>query len=183
MPQIITALFEDYGQAQRALEALIEAGMARDRIAIIGERPGSEVSSISGFRELSARDDALAELHDLPLPDEDMQLFEKALRRGCVLIAARVERQNMEEAIRILEMFDPIDLDRRSETWAQDASSGADAGAPLGAAPLIGLPDAANLGAMTDSNLDIDASEPRAQPDLYRRDTDRAGPVRTYSRD
>ena len=50
MPRIVTALFEDRAAAQRALQALMEAGVTRDRIALVGEDPGRDVSSISGFR-------------------------------------------------------------------------------------------------------------------------------------
>lgn len=46
MPHILAALFPDHPTAQRALQALLETGVARDRIAIIGEEPRREVSSI-----------------------------------------------------------------------------------------------------------------------------------------
>jgi hypothetical protein len=57
MPRIVTALFEDRAAAQRALQALMESGVTRDRIALIGADGSRDVSSISGFRDLSARDD------------------------------------------------------------------------------------------------------------------------------
>ncbi|HEY8382165.1 MAG TPA: hypothetical protein VIL09_08455 [Microvirga sp.] len=144
MPQVIAALFQDAATAQQALQAMMQAGVTRDRVTVIGENEGRNVSSISGFRELSARDDLLAELHDLPLPDDDLQLFGQGLQHGCVLISARVDRENMEEAIRVIEMFDPVDLDRRSEEWmsgrgAGGAQSGVDMGAPLGAGITGGM--------------------------------------------
>ncbi len=136
MPRIVTALFEDHAAAQRALQALIAAGVARDRIALIGESEGRDVSSISGFRDLSARDDGLAGLHDLPLPDEDLRLFEEGLRRGHALLSARVDTENMEEAVRVIDLFEPLDLDHRSREWQggqQGGTGGADVGGPLAA--------------------------------------------------
>ncbi len=136
MPRIVTALFEDRAAAQRALQALMEAGVTRDRIALIGEDPGRDVSSISGFRDLSARDDGLAGLHDLPLPDEDLRLFEEGLRRGHALLSARVDTENMEEAVRVIDLFEPLDLDHRSREWQggqQGGTGGADVGGPLAA--------------------------------------------------
>lgn len=136
MPHIITALFENHAQAQRALQAMMEAGVTRDRIAIVGGGHGTEVSSISGFRELSARDDTLVELHDLPLPEDDLRQFEQGLRRGGTLLSARVDRDQVEEAIQVIDMFDPVDLDHESQAWAKEMSgnaAGVDAGAPLGA--------------------------------------------------
>lgn len=174
MPHIIAALFEDQAGAQRALQALMETGVARDRIAIAGESEGREVSSISGFRELSARDDALAELHDLPLPDEDLQLFENGLRRGHVLMSARVDRDDMEEAMRVLDMFDPIDLDRESEAWSRGdarperSAGGPDVGAPLAAGLTAGMgPGTSNtaavpgMGTMTDRTDDLGSADLR----------------------
>jgi hypothetical protein len=136
MPHIITALFENSTQAQRALQAMMETGIARDRVTVIGRAEGAEISSISGFRELSARDDTLVELGDLPLPEEDLRLFEQGLRRGCALLSARVERTNVEHAIQVIEMFEPLDLDRETEQWGGRegaAAPGVDLGGPLGA--------------------------------------------------
>lgn len=130
MPRIVAALFEDRAAAQRALQAMIGTGVTRDRIAILGESEGREVSSISGFRELSARDDNQAALHDL-------REFEAGLRQGHALLAARVDAENIEEAIAVIEMFDPLDLDNRSEAFQQQGagagSRGVDVGGPLGA--------------------------------------------------
>ena len=50
MPRIVAALFEDQAAAQRALQAMLGTGVARDRIAITGGSDGREVSSISGFQ-------------------------------------------------------------------------------------------------------------------------------------
>ena len=132
MPHIVAALFDSQPQAQRALQALLQTGVTHDRIALIGESPGADVSSISGFRELSARDDTLVEFHDLPLPQDDLELFETGLRRGHALLCARIDRSDLEEALRVLDMFDPIDLDRQSEEWLRRADKG---GQAAGATP------------------------------------------------
>ena len=203
MPHIIAALFEDQARAQRALQGLMEAGVARDRIAIVGEGEGREVSSISGFRELSARDDTTADLHDLPLPDEDLQIFEQGLRRGHVLMSARVDRENMEEAIRVIDLFDPIDIDRQSEAWSREpggagGAGGADVGEPLAAGVTAGMGTGTSntavmpgTGTMTDHTHDVGSADLRTteagqagQSDLgltsttatgHRRDEERAG--------
>ncbi|GEO15440.1 hypothetical protein [Microvirga aerophila] len=136
MPRIVTALFQDQAKAQQALQALMGTGVAQSHVTAIGFTEGREVSSISGFRTLSAQDDSRAGLYDLNLPASDLRLFEQGLHRGCSLIAARVDQQNFEEAIRVLEMFDPVDLDRDSREWAQSNGSdqaGGDVGAPLAA--------------------------------------------------
>jgi hypothetical protein len=141
---MIAALFDTYSAAERALQALLGSGTARDRIALVGKKPGAEVSSISGFHDLE-RDDDLAALADLNLPEEDRRTFEAGLRHGCSLIAARIDREQMEEAMAVIETFEPLDLDRRSEAWQRDhdsasARAGAETGpgAPLGAGLTAG---------------------------------------------
>jgi hypothetical protein len=175
MPHIVAALFDSQSQAQRALQALLETGVAQDRIAVVGDDPGNEVSSISGFRELSARDDTLVELHDLPLPQDDLDLFESGLRRGGALLCARVDRSNLDEALRVLDMFDPVDLDRQSEEWARrggaDGRAGATAqdgghlaaGLTAGTSPAgTNTESAPGMGAMADDPSVLGTSDLRA---------------------
>jgi hypothetical protein len=136
MPQMIAALFRDPAQAHQALQSLLETGIAQNRIIAVGNRDAREISSISGFRSLAVPDDSVAALHDLNLPESDLRVFEQGLRRGLTLIAARVDRENAEEAARVLEMFDPVDLDGSSREWLGSGGSdqaGVDVGAPLGA--------------------------------------------------
>jgi hypothetical protein len=149
---MITALFRDPAQARQGLQSLVEMGIAQNRIVAVGNEDAREISSISGFRTLSARDDAIEALHDLNLPDADKRLFEQGLHRGHILIAAQVDRDNVEEAVRVLEMFDPVDLDGSSREWLESNSSeqgGADAGAPLGA----GITGGSGSGMTTTSTL------------------------------
>lgn len=136
MPQMITALFREPAQARQALQALLEMGIAQHRIVAVGSEDAREISSISGFRALSARDDSLEALHSLNLPDRDLRVFEKGLREGCTMIAAQVDHNGVEEAARVLEMFDPVDLDSSSQEQLDqngDRNRGTGPGAPLGA--------------------------------------------------
>ncbi|MBM1171190.1 hypothetical protein [Microvirga arabica] len=152
MPQMITALFRDPAQARQALQSLLETGIAQNRIVAVGNQDAREISSISGFRSLSARDDSMEALHDLNLPESDRRLFEQGLHRGHTLIAARVDRDDAEDAMRVLEMFDPVDLDGSSREWLSQNGSdrtGADAGAPLGA----GITGGSGGGMTTTSSL------------------------------
>ncbi|WP_230529961.1 hypothetical protein [Microvirga roseola] len=139
MPRIITAMFKDHFKAQQALQALLGMGLARDRVTALGVNPGREVSSISGFRTLEIQPEARSSLRGLELPEEDLDLFERGLQRGHSLIAARIDREDHEKAIQVLEMFDPADLDRDSREWTSHEGGGpealqgtGDVGKPLG---------------------------------------------------
>jgi hypothetical protein len=185
MPRIATALFQDHSQAHQALQALMEMGIAQSHITAIGFSEAREVSSISGFRSLTPSDDARAEIGGLDLPQSDLHLFERKLRQGCALIAARIDRDRLDEAVRVLEMFNPLDLDSETREAVGDQPSGAaDAGAPLGAGLTAGatagmtnadaLPGMGTLTNATDElgTADLGAGNTTATGD--RRDTERA---------
>lgn len=91
-------------------------------------------------------------LHDLNLPAEDLHIFQHGLRSGCTLIAARVDRDDMEEASRVLEMFDPVDLDSSSREWL-GADGGRDEGADLGAPLAAGITGGTQAGQTNTGSL------------------------------
>ncbi|QFU15261.1 hypothetical protein [Microvirga thermotolerans] len=131
MPHLVTALYENAGDAHRALQALLEMGMAPTRIVVAGIPEGREVSSISGFRTLSIGADGIPDLRELPLPEEDLRRFSQAVRRGSTLVAAQVGADE-EEAVRILEMFSPVEP---NEDGSPGTGGSGDRSAPL-ASPL-----------------------------------------------
>ena len=131
MPEMIAALFAERARAESALQSLLESEIAPDRLVSAGVNEGRQVSSISGFRTLSPSDDFGAALADLQLPPEDVRLFGRGLQRGLTLVAARVDRSAVGDAVRRLEIFDPVDLDRGSREWAE-ADGVADQTSPAG---------------------------------------------------
>ena len=137
MSRTIAALFDDPGRAEGALQALMTAGLAGRRTSLLrGEAHGTEMAP---FRDAS-RSDAP---HLVTVPAEDRALFEEGVRRGgCVLVADVAG--DVDEAMRIIETFDPADLDRRAEEWrgrnaAREPQGGVDIGAPLGAGLTAGM--------------------------------------------
>ncbi len=170
MPQMIAALFRDPAQARQALQSLLEMGIAQNRIVAVGNAEAREISSISGFRSLSARDDSMEALHVLNLPESDRRIFEQGLRRHHTLIAAQVDRDYVEEAVRVLEMFDPVDLDGGSREWLNESGTGragADAGAPLGAGLTGGAAGGVtNASALPGAGLMAEGSDDLGTADL-----------------
>lgn len=134
MPRTITALFHDAAAADRALEGVIASGIARDRIAIVGEdrHPASELAPTRTRPERPST----RQLAQLRLPPEDERLFAEGLRRGHVMVSVGVDDRDTDRCIEVLEMFDPVDLDRRSSEWLSahgGGSGGTGPGAPLAA--------------------------------------------------
>lgn len=168
MPRIITALFEDRGVADRALQALVTAGIARDRIAILGE-PHQRASEMAPLRSVPARDSALG---DLSLPSEDLALYAQALEHDHVLVTARIDSDRFEDAISTLDMFNPVDLDQRAQEWRQGqagalGSQGVDVGGPLGAGLTAGASAVGtNTGALPGSGQLTDGTHDVGSADL-----------------
>lgn len=139
MPRIVTALFENRSGAESALQALIGSGVARDRIALVGAPEGKGITQNMGFAEGGAGSETMAELRRLPLPADDVQLFSTAIRRGHALLSARLATEEMDKAIATIEMFEPVDLDRRSSEWRSDSGGGSSGGA-MGGGVDVGAP-------------------------------------------
>jgi hypothetical protein len=180
MPRIVTALFKERAQAQQGLQALMAAGIAQTRITTIGLSEGDrDVSSISGFRTLDVPHESHAALQSLELPEGDQSLFRQGLQRGCVLIAARVDRESLDEAIRVLEMFEPMDLDRESREWAEGSASqagGADVGGPLGAGLTGGTSGSTtNTSSLPGMGLMAEAADDLGSADLRADETAQPG--------
>jgi len=171
MPRIVTALFETRAAAERALQALMETGVARDRIAIVGERHAAS-TELAPTRPSAPDENVLSALRDLALPGEDTRLFQEGLRRGCALVTVRVDQGDFERAVQTIEMFDPVDLDRQSERMRAGASGGAhagvDVGGPLGAGLTAGsgqgntnLESVPGMGTMADDTSTLGTADLR----------------------
>ncbi|MBZ6077813.1 hypothetical protein [Microvirga puerhi] len=206
MPHLVAALFKDAGQADKALQAVLELGILPSRIAIAGRREGREISSISGFRTLSIEEDIAEELRRLSLPPEELHAFASSIRKGHTLVAVQVSDAEYKEVIRVLQMFAPVDLE---EAGGKSASGSA----PEGTAPLAagvtggvgeGLTNTASLPGMGElaggddlGTADLRTSNPRGGSTLptgrsaearetrpgigaLRRDLSQSGPVRSY---
>jgi hypothetical protein len=151
MPRLVAAVFADRGNADRALQALIAEGVARDHIQLAGgeAHPSSELAPA---REIPKALDLVG----LGLPEEDRRLFEGALARGQVLVSVRLANDHDgSRATQILEMFDPVDLDARSAE-----SSGASRGGGIGQGVDVGAPLGAGLTAGSGRGTDNVSAAP-----------------------
>lgn len=169
MARLIVAMYADRGSAEGALQALLTAGVARDRISLLGaeHRPETEMAPL---RERPL-DQALSKLHDLRLSAEDIRFYEAGLSRDRVLLTARVEEQNLDKAHDILDMFNPVDLEHGglagAGTTSGGAPSGGDVGGPLGAGLSAGAQGGTtNTAAVPGMNAMADALDATGTADL-----------------
>jgi len=58
------------------------------------------------------------------MPDDDRSTYSEAVRRGGVLLSARVDDDRVDEAIDVLERSSAVDVDSRAEEWRSSGWTG-----------------------------------------------------------
>ena len=114
MTRTITALFEDRRDAEAAADRLRAVGLGVDDVHIHDK-------TSKGHRDdaySTAREPGLwASIKNAFLPDEDRHTYEEGVRRGGYLLTADVDEARADEAVRVLEESNSIDIDERSQQW------------------------------------------------------------------
>jgi uncharacterized protein (TIGR02271 family) len=124
----VTALFSSRADADRAVEQLVsELALDRTTVRISPEAGAADTGydSAQPYRETGF----LASLRNLSLPEEDRFAFAEGMRRGNVLVSAKVEDAHVERAADILERAGAIDLDQLEAEWRRSGWNGYDASA------------------------------------------------------
>lgn len=117
----LSAFFDSEHDAQKAVDRLIEAGIAQANIRLV---PGYESDTpVTERRE--QRQGFLAALTDFFMPDEDRYTYAEGLSRGGFLVAvSNLSASQYDEAIDILDDEGSIDLDEREQSWRSEGWSG-----------------------------------------------------------
>lgn len=155
----IAALFNSENEAEQARDALEAAGFTSASIS----RKSSDATS--------ADDDDKGlwqSIKDFFSGDNDADVYGEGVRRGKFLVTVHASDARADDAIDILDRFDPIDLDTHEQDWRSEGWSGESVTA---------------VGDTSEGhNRDAFDSEPGAIPG--RRDRDRGNVrVRSYLRD
>ncbi|HEX8387585.1 MAG TPA: YsnF/AvaK domain-containing protein [Sphingomonas sp.] len=117
MSRTLTALFDSRADAEAA-KARLEAA----NIDISGVHVHDQQST--GYNESSAystheNKGFWGSVKNAFLPDEDRHTYEEGIRRGGALLTAEVDEDDADEAVRVLENANSIDLDDRTQSWRQ----------------------------------------------------------------
>ena len=116
----ITAVYDTQAEAERAVEALAAQGVPRSDLRI--HRNESEATS--GASVENQDKGFWASLADLFVPDDDRYTYAEALRRGSVMVTARVDDAHYDAAADLLETHGAVDLDERESTWRSEGWTG-----------------------------------------------------------
>jgi uncharacterized protein (TIGR02271 family) len=117
----ITAVYDSEADARQAREQLVSRGLDDDDVRIVSH----SLSSSSVSSDDADGDKGVWEsIKDFFVGDDDRPTYSEGLRRGGYLLTARVEDEQSEQAISLLEQTNAIDLDQRAEQWRSEGWSG-----------------------------------------------------------
>lgn len=187
MATTITALFDNRSDAEAAKQRLQSARVDIDHIHLHDK-------SSTGYRDTgySDHDDRgfWDSIKNAFAPDEDRHTYEEGVRRGGTLLTADVDDDCIDEAVRILEEAETVDIEDRANQWRSSGWDYAGAGAGVGATGIAGAAVGASIasGFGTDTDRTASSSEreeviPIVEENLVvgKRDVSRGGVrVRSY---
>ncbi len=117
MSSTITALFDSRADAEAAKERLKAAAVDLNHVHVHDK-------TSSGYKEAgysTHQDRGIWEsVKNAFLPDEDRHTYEEGVRRGGAVLTADVDDDSLDEAVRVLEDANSIDIDDRSSQWRSE---------------------------------------------------------------
>lgn len=117
MSRTVTALFDTRADAEAGRERLLAADIDADNVRIHDKASaGSTADSYSTTEDTGM----WASIKNAFLPDEDRHTYEEGVRRGGFLLTADVDEDEIEEAVRVLEEANGVDMDERSTSWKNE---------------------------------------------------------------
>jgi uncharacterized protein (TIGR02271 family) len=116
-------MFDSRSQAEAARERLTQSSIDADDVRIV-DQSNSGASGFSGESGGSGEEQGLwSSIKSAFLPPEDSHAYEEGMRRGGYLLCARVDEDRADEAVRILNECESVDLDEREQSWRSEGWS------------------------------------------------------------
>ncbi|WP_010219387.1 DUF2382 domain-containing protein [Sphingomonas sp. PAMC 26621] len=180
MSSTITALFDNRADAEAAKERLKAARVDVDHIHIHDKTSaGYNATGYSTHQDRGMWDS----IKHAFLPDEDRHTYEEGVRRGGVLLTADVEDAHVDEAVKVLEDANSVDIDDRSSEWRSSGWDHPAAGAGAAGLGALGGTTAHDTNRTHDLDGEREEVVPIVEEQLVvgKRDVDRGGVrVRSY---
>jgi uncharacterized protein (TIGR02271 family) len=131
----VVGVFDDYATAQRAARELATEGVPQENVRInsnmrtegagYGGAEGSDSDHggvVGWFKSLFGTDDSSGD-------SADRDHYAEAVRRGSAVLTVNVPESQAETAVRILNQYGAVDIDRRANAWRGQGYTGYDANA------------------------------------------------------
>ncbi|MBL6459056.1 YsnF/AvaK domain-containing protein [Belnapia sp. T6] len=141
MSRTITAMFDDRAHGDAAVQQLQQLNIASTDIQM---HAAEAASTTGGTAAVSDNTGFWASLKEFFIPDEDRTTYAEGVRRGAVMVSARVDDSTFEQAMDVLESHGAVDLDTREAEWRQEGWTGPQA--VTSDAGVASIPAASGLG-------------------------------------
>jgi stress response protein YsnF len=139
MTKTVVALFEDYSDAQDAVNELISEGFRREDVHVMAHNAGEAGAGYGGGSRTNDADDnrgfgeKVSDFFSSMFggdDDDDRDHYSEAIRRGGTMVTVNAEGDMADRATDILERYDPVDIDERATHYREGGYTGFDASAP-----------------------------------------------------
>lgn len=114
MSRTITAMFDSRADAEAGRQRLLDAHIDADNVRIHDQ--ASAGGSDQGY-STHQEPGVWSSLKNAFLPDEDRHTYEEGMRRGGFLLTADVDEGGADQAVRVLEGANTVDMDERAGQW------------------------------------------------------------------
>ena len=134
--QTIVMHFDSRSDAQKAIDALTQAGVGRSSIRMLPEAETTgykRTSTTSSYDHQKDEGGFFASLGDMFLPDEDRYAYAEGMSRGGVTLSVTAEEGQIERLSEIAERYGAVDMDEREATWRREGWTGYTGGTAAGA--------------------------------------------------
>jgi hypothetical protein len=88
---------------------------------------GPLVAGLTGAGVGAAVGGLVGALVNWGVPQDEAEMYAESVRRGGVLVGLKTDEANTERAAEIMNRYDPIDIERRSDYWRETGWTGYDA--------------------------------------------------------
>jgi uncharacterized protein (TIGR02271 family) len=125
--QTILMHFDSRSDAQKATDALAQAGVSRGSIRMLPEAETTgykRTSTTSSYDHEKDEGGFFASLGDMFLPDEDRYAYAEGMSRGGVTLSVTADEGQIERLSEIAERYGAVDMDERETTWRSEGWKG-----------------------------------------------------------
>jgi len=132
-PRSVVGVYDEYSDAQAAVQALVADGFQRTNIQLSNEDSTSDTTTAADTKKDSGGGGISGFFRSLFGSEQNPyhDTYAESARRGShVLTVQARDDDEADRASDIMNRFDPVDVDERASAWKQQGWSGYDASAP-----------------------------------------------------
>ena len=118
----VVAFFESREAAQRAVEKVVQAGVARTDINMV--EGGSRTSATTATSSTHDDKGFWESLKDMFLPEEDRHAYAEGLRRGGYLVSVRTSDARYAQVVILLDYEGVFDMDEHEASCCREGRIG-----------------------------------------------------------